>query len=72
MSHGTLARLAGEAFSMITGADLAALDLERKPPEGLHTGPSDAPADEDDSLPWPDRERVLRWWQARAAGFTAQ
>ena len=54
------ARLAGEAFSLITGLDLALLDLERKPPEDFESGPNDDPddpnveMDEDDGLPWPD------------------
>jgi uncharacterized protein (TIGR02270 family) len=77
MADDTLARAAGEAFSLITGADLAALDLERKPPEQVPGGPSDDPEDEDvaldadESLPWPDRVKVLRWWQAQAAGMPA-
>ena len=60
MDEPALARLAGEAFSLITGLDLAYLDLERKPPEGVDFGPNDDPdddnvaMDEDDSLPWPD------------------
>ncbi|WP_157269378.1 TIGR02270 family protein [Azohydromonas aeria] len=70
------ARLAGESFSLITGADLAALDLERKPPARLN-GPSDDPEDEnvaldeDEGLPWPEREKVQRWWQARAMNVPA-
>jgi uncharacterized protein (TIGR02270 family) len=77
MADLKLARLAGEAFTTITGADLAGLDLERKPPEGFESGPSDDPADdnvaldEDESLPWPDVERVQRWWQANAARLPA-
>lgn len=77
MADDTLARLAGEAFSLITGADLAALDLERKPPEGVESGPNDDPEDEnvaldeDDSLPWPDQGKLQRWWHARAAGLPA-
>ncbi len=73
MADDGFARIAGESFSMITGADLAALDLERRPPEGVSTGPDDDPdddnvaMDEDDSLPWPDRERVQRWWAVHAA-----
>ena len=72
MDDERLARLAGEAFSVITGADLAALDLERKPPQDFESGPGNDPEeddvalDEDDSLPWPDRSRVQRWWQTRA------
>jgi uncharacterized protein (TIGR02270 family) len=77
MPDDRLARLAGEAFTFITGADLAALDLERKPPEGFEAGPNDNPEDDnvalddDESLPWPDRERVHRWWQAQAARMPA-
>lgn len=69
------ARLAGEAFSLITGADLSALDLEQKPPQPERdgrvaggAGPSeqadddDVMLDEDESLPWPDAARVHAWW----------
>jgi uncharacterized protein (TIGR02270 family) len=72
---GSCCRLAGESFSLVTGADLAALDLERKPPAEVKTGPSDDPAaddvmlDEDDSLPWPDRARIERWWATHEAGM---
>jgi uncharacterized protein (TIGR02270 family) len=77
MSDLKTARLAGEAFSLITGLDLAYLDLERKPPEGGAGGPNDDPGDpnvamdEDDGLPWPDPERISRWWDANGGGFTA-
>ncbi|MFM2118974.1 MAG: hypothetical protein RL722_442, partial [Pseudomonadota bacterium] len=40
MSEDAWARVAGEAFSMITGADLAALDLVRHRQDGLSTRPS--------------------------------
>jgi len=72
MGDDRLARLAGESFSLITGADLAALDLERKPPQGFIGGPSDDPEeadvalDEDESLPWPEQILVQRWWLSRA------
>jgi uncharacterized protein (TIGR02270 family) len=70
-----LSRLAGESFSFITGLDLAYLDLERKPPEGVDFGPNDDPnddnvaMDEDDGLPWPDVDKVSRWWQAHGHRF---
>jgi uncharacterized protein (TIGR02270 family) len=70
-----LSRLAGESFSYITGLDLAYLDLERKPPEGIDFGPNEDPnddnvaTDEDDDLPWPDVEKVSRWWQANGQRF---
>ncbi len=72
-----LARLAGESFSYITGLDLAYLDLERKPPEGIELGPNDDPndddvaMDEDDSLPWPDAAKIADWWSANASRFVA-
>ncbi|MFT3717374.1 TIGR02270 family protein [Pseudorhodoferax sp.] len=77
MADPRLARVAGEAFSAITGADLAALDLEGAQPEGFAAGPSDDPDDEDvaldddESLPWPDPARMQRWWQAQAPRFPA-
>jgi uncharacterized protein (TIGR02270 family) len=70
-----LSRLAGESFSYITGLDLAYLDLERKPPEGVDFGPNDDPndynvaMDEDDGLPWPDVEKISAWWQANGQRF---
>ena len=75
MANDELARVAGEAFSFITGADLAALDLERAPPDHLESGPNDDPAhahvamDEDDGLPWPDAARVQAWWADHASRF---
>jgi uncharacterized protein (TIGR02270 family) len=72
MNDDRVARLAGEAFSMITGADLAALDLERKPPQDFMSGPSDdaeeadVALDDDESLPWPDQDRVQCWWRSVA------
>lgn len=78
MSDPKLARLAGEAFSFITGLDLALLDLERKAPEGLERGPNDDPADsnvdmdEDDGLPWPDPVKIEAWWRAHGTRFVAR
>jgi uncharacterized protein (TIGR02270 family) len=71
------ARLAGESFTLITGADLAALDLERKPPAHVPAGPTESPddddvaLDEDESLPWPDQALVQRWWRDHAATMPA-
>jgi uncharacterized protein (TIGR02270 family) len=75
MGEPALTRLAGEAFSFITGLDLAYLDLERKPPEGVEVGPTDNPEDEnvamdaDDSLPWPDPVGIQAWWEANKSRF---
>jgi uncharacterized protein (TIGR02270 family) len=76
MKATPLARIAGEAFSMITGADLAAEHLDRPPPDGVEIGPTDNPEDEnvameeDDHLPWPHPDTVLAWWQANQKRFT--
>lgn len=70
-----LARLAGESFSMITGLDLAAEDLELQPPENPVAGPNDDPddedvaMDEDEGLPWPDAEKIDAWWQVNGHRF---
>jgi uncharacterized protein (TIGR02270 family) len=77
MADITLARLAGESFSLITGLDLAWLDLERKPPEDFESGPNDDPndpnveMDEDEGLPWPDQNLIQAWWQANSHRFQA-
>lgn len=77
MHHERTCRQAGEAFSLITGADLARLDLERKPPEDASTGPSEDPddpdvaMDPDEGLPWPDAGRVQQWWHSHTSRFTA-
>ena len=75
MDDEKLARIAGEAFSFISGADLAWLDLERRPPEHFESGPNDDPddddvaMDEDEGLPWPDKAKVEAWWNANADRF---
>ena len=77
MENLALARLAGEAFSFITGLDLAYLDLERKPPENVEFGPNDdlgddnVAMDEDDSLPWPDPQKISVWWRANGGRFVS-
>ena len=75
MEAPEVARVAGEAFSMITGADLADEDLEGEGPEELETeaedGPEDIAMDPDDDLPWPDPERVRHWWDANKGRFEA-
>lgn len=63
------ARVAGEAFSLITGVDLALLDLERRDTPDYDAGPNDDPTDtnvaldDDENLPWPDPNLVEAWWQ---------
>jgi uncharacterized protein (TIGR02270 family) len=70
-----LARLAGEAFTFITGIDLAYRNLERKPPEDFNAGPTEDPKDEnvemdpDDNLPWPEPALVQKWWEKNRGQF---
>jgi uncharacterized protein (TIGR02270 family) len=68
MNDPLYARLAGEAFAMITGADLALLDLERKPPA---QAADDETLTAEHGMPWPDPEAVAAWWHANKPGFTA-
>lgn len=75
MDDPTLSRRAGEAFSMITGADLAYLDLDKDWPEGIVTGPTESASDSnvdldpDESLAWPDSHSIARWWQQRQHNY---
>jgi uncharacterized protein (TIGR02270 family) len=68
------ARLAGESFSFITGIDLLQ-GLETERPKGFESGPNEDPDDEnvavdpDESLPWPDVEKINRWWDANKERF---
>lgn len=76
MGDPALARLAGESFSLITGADLAYDDLEGEAPEGFEPDPSPDPADEavamdpDEDLPWPEPDLAEEWWRTNAGRFT--
>lgn len=77
MRDESLARVAGEAFSLITGADLALLDLELEVLPDYDPGPNDDPDDEDvaldddENLTWPDAARVAAWWRDHGARFVA-
>ncbi|MEA3548056.1 MAG: TIGR02270 family protein [Thermodesulfobacteriota bacterium] len=70
-----LARVAAEAFSMITGVDLAYEDLEGEWPEGFKAGPTEEPEDEDvemdpdEDLPWPEPELIAEWWNEKKGKF---
>ncbi|CAL8481175.1 TIGR02270 family protein (plasmid) [Caballeronia sp. S22] len=59
------ARIAGESFSMITGADLKFLDLNRDAPS---SATDDVP--EDENLPWPDAAAIREWWSKTSPRFT--
>ncbi len=69
------ARVAGEAFTMITGADIEHEELRGKRPEGFNAGPSDDPnddnvaLDDDLDLPWPNTELITQWWDRNKGDF---
>lgn len=67
LSDPALTRIAGEAFTFITGADLALEDLERKPP----AQDPEADLDHDENLPWPDPHRIASWWSHAGSKFSA-
>jgi len=75
MNAPIFARPAGEAFTMITGVDLAYDDLEKKAPDGFEAGPTDDPGDEnvemdpDEHLPWPDPALIHKWWTQNQRRF---
>jgi len=77
MADPMLARLAGEAFTTITGIDLAWNNLEIKPMQGAEAADADDPEavdvamDEDEGLPWPDPVGLLSWWDANASRYPA-
>lgn len=68
METPALARVAGEAFTMTTGVDIALEGMKGAPPEGFRAGPNDDPIDQnvamdlDRALPWPDAKSISAWW----------
>ncbi len=68
-------RAAGEAFSWITGVDLAYQDLDQDAPDDFVSGPNDDPADAnvamdaDEELPWPDTGLLRKWWEKEGMRF---
>lgn len=75
MNTPALARVAGEAFTMITGADIELEELAGARPEGFNAGPTDDPKDHnvamdaDDDLPWPDAGLIFAWWDKNIGRF---
>lgn len=69
------ARIAGEAFSLITGVDLAYEDLETDQPADFQAGPNEDAADDnvdldsDENLPWPNPQLIKDWWQKHQTNF---
>jgi uncharacterized protein (TIGR02270 family) len=77
MHDEALARVAGEAFTTITGVDLTPAKLSAMRPDGFESGPNDDPDDDnvaidpDEHLPWPRPRAVAEWWAANGARFVA-
>jgi uncharacterized protein (TIGR02270 family) len=75
MGDPATARLAGESFSLITGTDVAAANLDGVPPEATESVSDDDARDEaeamDNDLPWPDAFKVENWWAANAHRYQA-
>jgi uncharacterized protein (TIGR02270 family) len=77
MKDPPLARVAGEAFSSITGAHIWNNELYGQRPEGFESGPTDDPADEDvsmdpdEGLDWPDPAKCAKWWSLNRERFNA-
>lgn len=75
MTVPELARVAAEAFSVITGLNLDALGLEAEPPPDFRAGPTEDPddddvsLDQDEGLPWPDQAAVESWWMQHQSEF---
>lgn len=66
MSEPSLARVAGEAFTAITGVDLDDAGLAGA---AVSSQEEQEAIDEDDGLPWPDPGKVHAWWTGHAHGF---
>ena len=75
MGNPESARVAGESFAVITGADIAYENLEDKKPEGFEAGPTEDPEDEDvamdadEDLLWPNVQLIKKWWDQRRDRF---
>lgn len=78
MDTTEVARVAGEAFAMITGANFSQDGLKGETPDDFEAGPNDDPDDDevgldpDEHLPWPDPGLVNTWWQQRKDLFNSE
>jgi uncharacterized protein (TIGR02270 family) len=69
------ARAALASFALITGLTTAEFHAEAPPdtPETVNDDPRDETVvpNDADALPWPDAERLARWWHANQGRFNA-
>ena len=74
MSDPLLARVAGAAFGVISGADLKDPELERpefpEDPENAITDANPVEAFYEGNLPWPEIERLAAWLDANRRRFS--
>ena len=72
MKMPELARVAGEAFTMITGIDNELAEMRG---DCFYAGPNDDPQDKnvamdiDDNLPWPNAELLAAWWKSNQGNY---
>ena len=70
-----LARVAGEAFTMITGIDNELDEMKGLQPNSFNVGPNDDPIDDnvtldaDENLPWPNVELIADWWDKNKGNY---
>lgn len=74
MQDASVAKLAGEAFSLITGIDLEASELIKEYDKDSKKQPDDGDTDlleidEDDGLPWPDYDKLKKFWMLNGRNF---
>lgn len=76
MTIDELSRVAGAAFTAITGADIVDNQLAGDVPEFVASEPNDDPDDEnvamdaDEDLAWPDVNKVSHWWAEHQSVYT--
>lgn len=73
MAVPEVTRIAGEAFAMITGVDIATEEMDGDAPEEAEpTGDEEdeeIPVDPDEDLPWAAQAPIQAWWAANGARF---
>jgi uncharacterized protein (TIGR02270 family) len=77
MQDRQVARLAGESFSLITGIDLERRELvdeQKQVSENIEEDlpeDEDVALDEDENLPWPDYQKIKKFWMNHGRHFIA-
>ncbi|WP_157822481.1 TIGR02270 family protein [Psychromonas sp. Urea-02u-13] len=77
MNNFDTAKVAGEAFTLITGIDLDRYELSIEPPEDIAAVPNDEHAnsnvdlDEDENLPFPNVSKINHTWLHYRARYKA-